>query len=168
METMSTKRTILVNTGSQIIGKLISGIVSFFTSIILAKSLGLVGYGDYTKIVSYIAFFYLFCDVGLNAAYVQLTPGDNSSNMKNTLFSLRVFLGLFLFLIAILLLLVLPGTRSQGYTSVVKMGIILFAPSILFQSVITSANAVFQKFLRYDYAAVATSVGSIIAFVCIW
>ena len=47
---MSNKKVVALNTMSQLIGKGVSGVISFIISIILAKALGVDGYGDFTKI----------------------------------------------------------------------------------------------------------------------
>ena len=44
----------------------------------------------------------------------------------------------------------------------------MYAPSIIFQSIITTANAVFQKYLRYDYSFYAVSLGSVVGLVSLY
>jgi len=165
---MSNKKVIAINTVSQMIGKGVSGIISFVISIILAKALGVDGYGDFTKITTYVAFFYLFCDFGLNAAYLQIAAEQTTSTLKQTLFTLRVFIGLILMFVTLVLLVVLPGTVAQGYSQVVKMGIILFIPSILCQSLITTTNVFFQEQLQYAYAAYALIAGSLLSLLIVY
>lgn len=165
---MSMKHTVFLNTGSQMLGKIISGAATFLTSILLAKTLGVEGYGDFTKIITYVAFFYLFCDIGLNAAYLQLAKGGTIKDMKNTLYSLRILLGILLMFTTIAILIFLPGSASRGYSSIVKFGVVLFAPSILFQALITTTNAVFQQHLRYDYVAIALISGSALTLFLVW
>jgi len=158
---MSNKRTVALNTITQMIGKGVSGITSFIISIILAKSLGVDGYGDLTKITTYVAFFYLFCDFGLNAAYLETSSEHISQTLRHSLFTLRVLMGLGLMFVTLLLLLILPGSVNQGYSDMVKMGIIIFIPSILFQSLITTTNVFFQEKLQYMYATYALIAGSL-------
>lgn len=162
------KKTIALNTIAQIAGKIISGGTTFLVSIILARSLGVEGYGDFTKITTYIAFFYLFCDFGLNAAYLQLVSKTNEQQIKNTLFTTRLLIGLVMMFITLAITALLPGTDTQGYSMVVKMGIILFVPSILFQSMITTTNVLFQERLRYDYATYAITAGSVVTLISLY
>jgi len=156
------KKTIALNTVAQIIGKLISGGTTFLVSVLLARALGVEGYGDFTKITTYVAFFYLFCDFGLNAAYLQLTDKQTETKTKNALFTIRCILSLMLMFVTLAIAMFLPGSSEQGYSSAVKMGIILFTPTVLLQSLITTTNVFFQERLRYDYATYATIVGSIV------
>ena len=43
------------------------------------------------------------------------------------------------------------------------MGIIFFTPSIVFQALTTTGNALFQKYLRYDLSTIAISHGSLVS-----
>ena len=165
---MSNKKIIALNTASQFIGKGVSGVISFIISIILAKSLGVDGYGDFTKITTYVAFFYLFCDFGLNAAYLQLSAEHAPPTLQHSLFTLRTLMGLMLMFLTMLLLVVLPGTLTQGYSLVVKIGIILFIPSILCQSFITTTNAFFQERLKYEFATYALITGSLLTLLLVY
>jgi O-antigen/teichoic acid export membrane protein len=54
-----------------------------------------------------------------------------------------------------------PETANAGYTPVVKMGILLLLCTILFQGLITTANGLFQKMLRYELSTIAVVVGGI-------
>lgn len=165
---MSNKKVVAMNTASQMIGKGVSGIIAFIISVILAKSLGVDGYGDFTKIITYVAFFYLFCDFGLNAAYLQIAANHSSSTLRHSLLTLRVLIGLVLMFVTAALLVVLPGTATQGYSEVVKMGIILFIPSILCQSLVTTMNVFFQERFRYEYATYALIAGSLLTLVAVY
>jgi O-antigen/teichoic acid export membrane protein len=168
IESMSNKTRVAANTISQIIGKGVSGIISFVISIILAKALGVDGYGDFTKIITYVAFFYLFCDFGLNAAYLQKVSERSSETLPHSLFTLRVLIGLILMFVTMALLVFLPGTSTQGYSGIVKMGIILFIPSILCQSLITTTNVYFQERLRYAHATIALITGSLVTLLLVY
>ncbi len=165
---MSNKKIIALNTASQFIGKGVSGIITFVISIILAKALGVDGYGNFTKITTYVAFFYLFCDFGLNVAYLQLSAEHASPGLRHSLFTLRTLMGLILMFLTMSLLIVLPGSMTQGYSLVVKMGIILFIPSILCQSLITTTNVFFQERLKYELATYALIAGSLLTLLLVY
>jgi len=155
---MSNRKIITLNTVSQIVGKVVTSGTTFIVSVLIAQSLGAGGYGDFTKITTFVAFFYLFADFGLNTAYLELSENKYA---HNNLLTIRTVFGLFLMFLCISILAFLPGTNIQGYTPMVKFGIIIFSFSILFQSLITTANAYFQKSFRYDYASYALSLGAI-------
>lgn len=162
------KKTVLWNTAVQILGKVISGGLTFLISLVLARQLGVAGYGDFIKITTYVAIFYLFSDFGLNAAYVQLVNADNKKQLTNTLFTLRLCIGVVSACFALLLLLILPSSGSQGYAMAVKIGIILFTPSILLQALLTTTNAIFQKNLRYLFSTFSVGAGAVFSFLTVF
>ena len=156
---MSNRQAIAFNTMSQIAGKIITSGTTFVVSMLIARSLGAAGYGDFTKITTFVAFFYLFADFGLNAAYLELSEDKRA---YQNLLTIRILMGLGLMFLCISILSFLPGTAVLGYTPIVKLGIIIFSISILLQSFITTANAFFQKHMRYDLASYALGIGSLL------
>jgi len=162
---MSTKKLLATNTLSQIVGKIITGGTTFLMSILIARTFGASGYGDFTKITTFVAIFYLFADFGMNAIFIQQSENKHAYPI---LFTLRVIASTMLMFLTLAILAFLPSSGSQGYSTLVKFGIILFAPTILFQSLITTANAVFQKHLRYELATIAIAIGSLLSLVIIW
>jgi O-antigen/teichoic acid export membrane protein len=148
------------NTVSQLLGKLFGAGATFFISLLIAQTFGVAGYGDFVKITTYISFFFLIADFGLNAIYLQK---QKDVSAFSTLLSARVFGGIFLVFLSLALLAFLPQGTTDGYTNAVRFGIILFSPAILFQGLITTTNAIFQKRLRYDLATVSLAIGSIVS-----
>jgi len=163
-------KTVAINTISQLAGKSATAFTTLFITLLLAQSLGANGYGDITKITTYIAIFYLFADFGLNAAYIQLSAGSISSPslLWNVLFTLRTLYSIVLVFLSISILVFLPGFGNDGYSEGVKLGILLYAPTIIIQSVITSVNATFQKNLTYQYATIAVSIGSVVTLALVY
>ncbi|KKU81436.1 MAG: Polysaccharide biosynthesis protein [Microgenomates group bacterium GW2011_GWA2_47_8] len=157
---ISMRLAVAANTVSQLMGKVLGAGTAFIISLLLARHFGVAGYGDFIKVTTYVALFFLLADFGLNAIYLQRVKDPHAFP---TLFGARLAGGLFLVFLSLAILSFLPRGESQGYTDVVRLGIILFSPAILFQAVITTANAVFQKHLRYDIAAIAIGIGSAVA-----
>lgn len=147
---------------SQILGKAIGSSAMFFVSIMIARSFGAQGYGDFTKITTFVAFFYLFVDFGLNAIYLKRNADWSA------LLGMRILGGILLMFLAIAVLAFLPQGETQGYTGMVRLGIILYSPTILIQGLIVSANAIFQKHLLYDRATLALTVGSVVIVGLVW
>lgn len=149
--------TIAANTLSQLIGKFIGAGTTVLVSILLVKKFGMSGYGDFIKVTTYISFFFLIADFGLNAIYLQK---QKEPHAFSRLLSTRIMGGIFLVFLSLAILAFLPQGTTDGYTTVVRFGIILFSPAIFFHGLITTANAIFQKHLRYDLATVALAAGS--------
>ncbi|OGG24061.1 hypothetical protein A3A79_02595 [Candidatus Gottesmanbacteria bacterium RIFCSPLOWO2_01_FULL_43_11b] len=151
---MSTRSVIVWNTGSQIVGKIATTGSIFLVNIFVARLYGVAAYGEFTKILTYIAPFYLLSDFGLNAVFLQ------KKYPWESLVFLRLFLSLLITFFALALLNFLPQGTMSGYTQFVRFGIVIFLPAIIFQGLLTSANAFFQQKLRYDLSTVALIAGS--------
>ncbi len=158
------KLIIAANTLSQVVGKIVGATTTFLITLLLARQFGVTGYGDVIKVTTYVGFFFLVSDFGLNAIYLR----RQDTHALSVLLATRLTLAVFLVFIAVSLLAFLPQSTSDGYTNIVRLGIILFSPAIIFQSLITTANAVFQKRLRYDLATLALGAGSMLSLATLW
>lgn len=150
-------RIVARNTVFQMAGRLVAACATLAITVFVASRFGSTGYGEFVKITTFVAFFYLLADFGLNAIYLK------KQSAWEDLLVLRILMCCVLVLVLIAVLTVLPFGASQGYTAFARLGILLFAPSILFQAIITSTNAVFQKHLRYDIATAAIVIGSLVS-----
>lgn len=158
------KKAIAINTTAQLVGRAIGALTMTAVTIMIAGRLGASGYGDYVKVTTYAAFFYLIADFGINAVFLH----QDEKQQFPSLVALRIIMGALLIGVALVILSFLPGSATQGYSPSVRLGILLFAPTILFQAMITTANAVFQRHLRYDKAAWAIFFGSIATLALLW
>ena len=147
------------NTLYQTLARVGSSFTGFLITIIIARKFGVLGYGDFIKVTSYIAIFYLVLDFGLNAFFLQY----EKPKFKN-LFYLRILIALIIFVLVNLLMLVLPYNSSlgSGFSQNVKLVIFIFSFSIFAQSVILSASAIFQKAINYFLYMVGIIVGSLV------
>ncbi len=62
--------TIAKNTIYQSIARTVASFIGFIITIIIARNFGITEFGDYIKITSYVAAFYLIIDFGLNAFFL--------------------------------------------------------------------------------------------------
>jgi O-antigen/teichoic acid export membrane protein len=149
------------NTLYQSFAKLFSSFIGFLITIVIARSFGTLGYGDFVKITSFVAPFYLIVDFGLNAFYLQI---NKESKKYSDLFWLRIFIALITFVIVNLINLLLPFNQANniGYSPLVKIGIFIFSISILSQSVIYSSFAIFQEKIKYFYYMLSIIIGSVV------
>lgn len=167
--------SIASNTFAQMLGKVATAGTTFLMTIAIARAFGAAGYGDFTKITTYVALFFLFADFGLNAAYLQqhgTTRNDATRNHAepywNVLLGVRLVGSIFLLFLAIAVLSFLPQSTTDGFTGLVRLGIILYSPVIVFGALLTTANAYFQKQLRYSFSTIAVTAGSVVSLVLIW
>ena len=156
----------------QVLGRFISSFSTFLITIFLARSYGAAGYGDFTKMSVYISVFYLIIDFGMNAAVLKKVHTDKEQ--KEGLFSgliiLRSLLSAFLIFVSLAILSFLPYDpwQNEGFSPPVRLGIILLAPTILTQGLITSFNAIFQDALRYEQSTLAILVGSAVTLLSVY
>ncbi|HZJ18647.1 MAG TPA: oligosaccharide flippase family protein [Patescibacteria group bacterium] len=148
------------NTFYQALGKIATSGTGFIITILLAREYGVLGYGDFVKITTYVAFFYLSLDFGLNAIFLQ---EKNTKNYKY-LFTLRLAIALLILVLSNLIAFFLPYNKSLdiGYSSFVRLGIFVFSFSYFSQAVILSCTAIFQKTLNYYSYFKAIFAGSLL------
>lgn len=152
---------VLRHASYQAVAKTVTAGVGFLATVIIARSFGVVGYGDFTKITAFVGIFYWLSDFGLNAVFLRK---DRTGSHFKDLFYLRL-------LIAVGVIAVVNGIAyassfndrlSQSFPGSIRLGIAIYSFSLLAQSLITTAGAAFQKTLRYQLHMGATVVGSLI------
>jgi O-antigen/teichoic acid export membrane protein len=152
-------RLIAKNTVYQTFARTATSFIGFLITIIIARKFGVLGFGDFTKVTSYVALFYLVLDFGLNAFFLQY----EKPSFKN-LFYLRILIALIVFASLNLISLVLPYNSSlnSGFSESTRIGIFIFSFSVFAQSIIISASAVFQKTINYFSYMIGIIIGSIV------
>lgn len=158
---MSLKTKIAGNTLAQIISKGIASATTFLITLIIARQYGAEGYGDFTKIFSFIVLFYLVSDFGMNAVFLREST-DKKIHIAS-IAAVRVVLGIVLIFLALAILAFLPfyPETGDGFSPLVKLSIIVLSPTIIIMGLTTTFNALFQKHLRYDKATISSALGSI-------
>src|SRR3990172_3823142 len=153
-------KKVIFNTSAQIFGKVITASTTLLITLLIGRTLGPSGYGEFTKIFVFIGYFYTFCDFGFNNIYIKLAQ-------KNAIYLLRIIVGIrlifaaVLFLTAVIISFFLPydPQLAIGFSPLVKTGIIIGSLTIFSQALFTTANAYFQKILRYDLSTIAAIIG---------
>jgi O-antigen/teichoic acid export membrane protein len=158
---MGLKTKIIFNTVIQIFGRLFTAATTYLVALLLVRSYGVFGFGEFVKITTFVSYFYIISDFGANAIVVKKMTDEKNSEEKflGNLLSMRILGSIALMFIAISLLLFLPQGNSQGFTKTARFGILLCSFTIISQSLITTANAYFQKTMRYDKSIVAVVCG---------
>ncbi|OGD85539.1 hypothetical protein A2164_00840 [Candidatus Curtissbacteria bacterium RBG_13_35_7] len=157
-------KKVILNTGWQIVGKTASASSTLLITLLIGRSLGPAGYGDFSKIFVFVGYFYIFADFGINSIFVKVAQSQSINKLFRTLLGLRLITAFFLALIAIIIAFFLPYNpqMATGFSPLVKIGILIASLTIISQSLFTTASAVFQKNLRYDLSAIATFIGSLV------
>lgn len=152
---MSLTRQVAYNTFTQTLGKAINTALALITIAALTRYLGVAGFGNYTTIWAFVAFFGVFADFGFFWILLrELSRGKIPSNkVFNNTITLRLFLALFVYLGAFLLGFLF------NYPPIVKTGIGVIAAAMFFQTMNSTVVAVFQSKLRMDRAVFSETAG---------
>lgn len=154
------------NTIIQSFGKLLSIGLSFITVAFLTRYLGSSGYGNYTLVFSYLGFFSIIADFGLQLAIVKeiATLEKDHFSLYGTYFLLKVSL------IIISNVLALTALYFFPYSMQLKFGIVIGAFAVSVSGMMGYFNAIFQARLRLDLltyldiaAKVVTVAGIVLA-----
>ena len=157
-------RRVFYNAGAQILGKGFTAGTTLVVTLLVGRSLGPAGFGDFTKIFVFVGYFYTFADFGLNSIYIAKSNPQNEKLLFRVLVSLRLVMALVFVALALLVGFLLPynAQENTGFGPLVKIGIAVASLTILTQALYTSANSLFQKKLRYDLSTVAAISGSLV------
>lgn len=171
---MKTFSTLFVNTLAQLFAKLITTGSTLLVIYLIShnRQLGTIGLGEFITTTSYVALFYLLADFGINAVFTkkvhQVGVEEELTSQKNLLFyfknllSVRIILGVLASFLAVALLSFL------GYPASIKVAIILGSILIFTQTLYVTVNSIFQIKLRYELAAIADLVGSLITLMLVF
>jgi O-antigen/teichoic acid export membrane protein len=158
--------SIFANTLVQGVGKVISAATTFFVIILIGRAFGEGGYGEFAKIFALVELFYMVSDFGFNAIVVRQAARRENDTKKlfGNLLGLRFAWSLFwaFFVSFIAFLLPYNPLGGQGFSTMVKLGVLVASLNILSQGFLTSANSIFQLKLRYDQSVLALFLGSVV------
>lgn len=168
---MSLSKKVLFNTFAQFINRFVIAGSAFLVSLLIARIFGARGFGEYAKSTTFIAFFYLFADFGMNA-YVLREITHNPAREKKivgNLFGLRLIIGIILTLLAFLVTFILPydAVRNEGFTPVAKQAMQVLTILVLYQAFLNTTNIIFQKHLKYEQSTLANIIGSIVTLIAV-
>lgn len=161
-------KKVILNTGSQLAIKFLTSGTTLTATLLISYLLGFREFGSFTKIITFVSFFYLIVDFGINAIFIKNTK-DVQKDFFNLLY-LRLIFALLLFLLLILLANILPYNplENSGFSPSEKFGIVIFGLTLFSQAVYLSLNAVVQKNLIYKKIVFPNVVASLILLLFIW
>jgi O-antigen/teichoic acid export membrane protein len=156
---MDTVRRVANNTGVIIAGDVIFRIISLFIIIYLARYLGTVGFGKYSFVFAYLAFFGVLTDCGLQAILVR--EMSRNASMAPKLIGNAYVIKLILTVFAIVLSMIVISFMS--YPPDTKSYIYIATFSLLFMSFSVFYGTIFQANLRMEYNIIAKLVFKVLS-----
>ena len=163
---MALTHKIAANTIYQIAGKAISMSITILATVIITRTYGRTGYGEFNLMQVWPALFFIIIDFGLNAIATRelsKNPDDTSLASKyiGNILLFRIVLSLFFVVFLSAMLMFFP------YSHMLKIGIAINLLQILTQALYTTLNIVFQTHLRYDYSTIGYLSGYLLILVLI-
>ncbi|MFA5986704.1 MAG: flippase [Parcubacteria group bacterium] len=141
-----------------VITKVISIALALFAIGMLARYLGTEGFGKYTTMLAFFAFFSAIGDFGLYPIATRdiSRDGADESWIMSRVFTLRMIISCVIFLLSTFFVWFLP------YTTDVKTSILIACAAFIFSSGYGLLNGVFQKHIAMDRVALVELSGKII------
>jgi len=148
---MSTARRVARNTGIIIIGDVVFRLISLFVTIYLARYLGAIGFGKYSFVFAYIAFFGIISDIGLRAILVR--EMSRNSLITPKLIGNAYIIKLILAVFAVVLPIIIISLASYPSDTITYVCIAAF--TLPFMSFSDLYTAIFQANLRMEYNVIS-------------
>ena len=156
---MSIARSLAVNTGIQLIGRVISTVLGIFIIGLLTRSLGQAGFGAYTAATAYLQFFALILDLGINVTFTALL-GEHADDPEyekrcvSAIFTLRLIM-----VLGAMILAPLVWRFAYPADSLIFWSIVALNGSVLFPALNQILIGVQQRHLRMYIPTIAEVVG---------
>lgn len=157
---MSIARKILSNTLAQIIGKIFLGLLGIATVKIGTNYLSMEGWGHYTAVYEFLAYFGIAADLGLFTVAIKemSEKEDEIPKIIGNIMSLRLILVLAATIVAVITSFFIP--RFENTT--VPIGVAIASLTVILTIMNGTISSVLQTKLKMEAASVATVIGKII------
>ena len=148
---MRTVRKIAKNTGVVIAGNVIFRLISLFVIIYLARYLGTEGFGKYSLVFAYLAFFNIVTDLGLQQILVREMARNPSTASKliGNAYVIRLLLTVFAVVLSIVIITLLP------YPDDTTLYVYIASFTLLFISFSDLYGTIFEANLAMEYNVIA-------------
>lgn len=158
---MSIARKILENTFVQFGGKLVTAVLSIFVLKMISGYLGTAGYGDYTTIYQYLAFFGIAADFGIFTITVKEMSKDTKKipQILGNVLGMRTALALLTMGLAAIVVLFIPSYSN----TIIPMGVLIATLATIFTLLNGTVSTVLQVHLKMQYATIGLIIGKIVS-----
>jgi O-antigen/teichoic acid export membrane protein len=160
---VKTLTSIFKQTSWQLIGKVVTSISTILILGAVTRSYGESGTGIFTLALTFISFFVLAADFGINAHILSRLLKDTLTWEWQKLLGMRLFLASVLTVMAVILALFWPDQSG-----LFKLTVILGLAAIIEAGVFTTTSAVFQSKLRFDLSILSTITGTLLTLITVF
>ncbi len=156
---MSTARKILSNTVAQIIGKAFVAMLGLVVVKISTQYLGKAGFGSYSFIYEFLAFFGIAADLGLFTIAVKEMSENEDKIQKiiGNILSLRTILVATTMLAAVVTIFLIPHYKG----TLIPIGTAIAAITVFLTIINGTLTSVLQTKLKMEISSIATVIGKI-------
>lgn len=168
---MSTARKIISNTLAQIIGKLLVTIIGLSVVKMTTHYLSVKGYGEYTTVYEFLAFFGIAADLGFFTIGVKEMSQDEKKIpiIIGNILSLRTISVIFTMIMAVIFAFLIP--KYQGTR--IPLGVAISSLTVFYTMMNGTITSVLQVKMKMHLSSIATIIGKLItvgfmAYVVFW
>ncbi len=160
---MSIARKILENTFVQIFGKVVTAGLSIIVLKIISSYLGAAGYGDYTTVYQFLAFFGIAADFGIYTITVKEMSKDQERipMILGNVLGLRTILAIVTMVLAAAAVFIIPSYSN----TVIPLGVLIATLSTILTLLSGTVSSVLQVHLKMQYATIGLIFGKIVSVV---
>ncbi|HRZ94967.1 MAG TPA: flippase [Candidatus Moranbacteria bacterium] len=151
-------RKIAYNVLVSSISKILATVLALVSIGLITRYLGKDGFGNYSTVIAFFAFFTALSDLGLSSISTREISrnGADEEKIMGNVFTLRVATALLVVIVSPAIIFFFP------YDPEVKRGILVAALAFFFSSSYQILNGVFQKNLAIDKIAFSELIGKLI------
>lgn len=165
---MSFTRSVALNTIVQLVGRVITTVLSLVLIAALTRYLGVNAFGVYTTVFVYVGFLGVLADLGFFWIMVrelaQTTERDRFNALVSNVLTLRTFLGIVVFGLGAFIAWFIPR-----YSGEIQIGIAIISLAWLATALNSTFVGVFQNKLRMDKAVTTDIIGrTVILIFTLW
>ncbi len=153
---MNTAQRIVKNTSVQIAGKVVTAVIGLTCTVLIARYLGPLRYGQYAFVFAYLVFFGVLCDLGIVPIAVREISKDETkaSVLIGTVMMLKGLIALVAAAFAAIIINFIECSPTVIFA-------VYFASLSLFFFSIRAADSIFQAKLRMEYVTIANIIDGI-------
>ncbi|MCJ7571145.1 MAG: flippase [Candidatus Thermoplasmatota archaeon] len=155
---MSSIRKIGKNIFSLFTGQLISSFLAVILSIYIARTLGQTIFGSYSFVITFVALFSVFFDLGYETLLIKEVAKDklNANKYLNNIIIIRVVLAIIIFSAIFLII------NALNFSNTIKNMIYIFGIAQIITSLSNLFRVTFRAFERMHYEAIISIITSIL------
>ncbi|MFA4815350.1 MAG: flippase [Candidatus Gracilibacteria bacterium] len=158
---MSTAKKILSNTAVQVFGRAIMAGLSIVILKIISHFLSVEGYGMYTAVYEFLAFFGIAADLGLfTIAVREMSKGERDRTfIANNILGMRMSMGIIMMSLAVVAAFLIPAYEE----TYIPMGVAVASLSVFLAIMHGTVSSVLQVDLKMQYSTWGLVLGKVIS-----